>query len=478
MKWTHHLHVKLTIAILAAVILFISISHFYGLSQSRGMIEEQTDAYGVSMSETLANFSVENLLSWNYPAMQLAIENIGGYDPEIILIKVYQEDTVIAKYLSAEHEEETIESIYRHGFQYDAPVTVNIKGEVKEIGSVRVLLSDKRYNAFLAQEMRSALICGLILLFGVTVLMYLFLHYLVLKPIGHIEKGVEIIGKGNLEHHIEIRNKDEIGMLARAFNEMTGKLKLLRARDKEISKMKSEFISIAAHQLRTPLSAIKWTVGMILDGDMGKINFDTKDNLERIFQSNNKLISLMDALLSVSRIEDGRFLCDLKETSVEKLLKDIIVYSNELALERGVKLKLDVEEGEFPKIKIDVEKFDLALQNLFNNAIKYSQKNGKVNVVLRRVEEGGKDFIHIEVQDSGIGVSKKDQERLFTKFFRAGDAVKFQSDGTGLGLFITKNIVEAHGGTIWFESEKDKGTTFFVRLPVDFDANGTKNKTC
>ncbi|MCK5027916.1 MAG: HAMP domain-containing histidine kinase, partial [Candidatus Pacebacteria bacterium] len=422
-----------------------------------------------SMSGTLANFSVENLLSWNYPAIQLAIENIGGYDPEIILIEVYQEDTIIAKYLSEEYKEVTIENIYKHGFQYNAPVTVDIKDEIKKLGSAKVVLSDKRHEAFLAQEMRSAIICGLILLFGVTILMYLFLHYLILKPLKRIEHGVEVTGSGNLDYRIEIKNRDEIGMLAKTFNEMTIKLKQTQEREKMISKMKSEFISIAAHQLRTPLSAIRWTVDMILNGDMGKINSDVKENLERTYQSNVKLINLMNALLSVSRIEDGRFLCDLKEMSIEKLLRDIVGYSNELALERKVKIKLNIEEEEFPKIKIDVEKLDLALQNLFNNAIKYSHPSSEVDVVLKRIKEDENDLIQIEVQDSGIGISKEDQKRLFTKFFRAGDAVKFQSDGTGLGLFITKNIIEAHGGKIWFESDKDKGTTFFVRLPVNFN---------
>ena len=104
MKWTQHLQTKLTIAIIAAVILFVSISHYYGIVRSREVIREQIDAYGISMSGTLANFSVENILSWNYPAMQLAIENIGGYDSEIILIEIYQEDTIVAKYLSEEYK--------------------------------------------------------------------------------------------------------------------------------------------------------------------------------------------------------------------------------------------------------------------------------------------------------------------------------------------------------------------------------------
>lgn len=469
MKCLQHLQTKLTIAILIAVILFISISHYYGIVQSREVIREQIDAYGISMSGTLANFSVENLLAWNYPAMQSAVENIGGYDPEIISIEIHQEGTIVAQYLSEEYKDEEVDTIYQQGVEYIAPVVVAIKGESINLGFVKIVLSEERYQSFLSQETRSSVVCGLILLFGITFLMYLFLHYLILRPIKDIERGARVIGKGNLEYRIKVASKDEIGMLAKAFNEMAVQLKQLRARDKLISKMKSEFISIAAHQLRTPLAAIKWTIKMILDGDMGKINFDVTEHLERTYQSNSRLISLMNALLDVSHLEQGKFLCDLKEASIEDTLKDIVGYSNELALERDIKIKLETPKESLPKIKVDSEKFALALQNLFNNAMKYSQLHSEVNVVLKHIKDETEEFIQIEIKDSGIGIDKEDQKRLFTKFFRAEKATRFAADGTGLGLFITKNIIEAHGGKIWFKSEEGKGTTFYVRLPVGFD---------
>ncbi len=237
-------------------------------------------------------------------------------------------------------------------------------------------------------------------------------------------------------------------------------------RDKEIDRMKTEFISIAAHQLRTPLSAIKWALQMILNGNMGKIDPEVKEYLQKSYQSNERMINLVNDLLNISRIEEGRFLYNLEPISIKDTIKEIILSLKVLLSKRKIKIKFNAAKGKMLKIKADGEKIKLAIQNLIDNAIRYSIAGNEIIINLEQIKEKKDNFIKIEIQDYGIGINIKDQERLFSKFFRSDNAIRFQTEGSGLGLFIAKNIIEAHHGKIWFKSEKNKGTTFYVKLPI------------
>ncbi len=238
-------------------------------------------------------------------------------------------------------------------------------------------------------------------------------------------------------------------------------------RDKEIDRMKTEFISIAAHQLRTPLSAVKWALQMILNGHMGKIDPEVREYLRKSYQSNERMIHLVNDLLNISRIEEGRFLYDLKLVSIKDIIKEAIFSSKVLLSKRKIKVKFNAPKSKIPKIKADAKKMKLAIQNLVDNAIRYSMAGSEVIINLEQIKEKKNNFVKIEIKDYGIGINIKDQERLFSKFFRGGNAVRFQTEGSGLGLFIVKNIIEAHYGKIWFKSEENKGTTFYVKLPIN-----------
>ena len=238
-------------------------------------------------------------------------------------------------------------------------------------------------------------------------------------------------------------------------------------RDKEIDRMKTEFISVAAHQLRTPLSAVKWTLQMILDGDMGKIDPEVNEYLKKSYQSNERMINLVNDLLNISRIEKGHFLYNLESVSIKDLIKGIISDSMDLAAKQKIKIKFNMPKNEICKIKADYQKIKLAIQNLVDNAIKYSTGRDEVVINLKQIKENGDDFIQIEVKDYGIGISEQGQKRLFSKFFRGENAIMMQTDGSGLGLFIVKNIIEAHGGKIWFQSKENQGSTFYIKLPAN-----------
>jgi len=234
------------------------------------------------------------------------------------------------------------------------------------------------------------------------------------------------------------------------------------SREKLIEKMKTEFVSLAAHQLRTPLSAIKWTLKMFLDGDLGKITEEQRDFIEKTYQSNERMIILINNLLDVTRIEEGKYLFKPTFTQIENVLQFVLNSLKEIIKRKKIKLDFEKPQKKLPKIKIDVDKMRLAINNLLDNAIKYTPVGGQITVSLRH---NGKE-IEFLVKDSGVGIPKDQQGRIFTKFFRGTNVVQIETDGTGLGLFIAKNIIETHGGKIWFESEENKGTTFYFTLPI------------
>ncbi len=251
-----------------------------------------------------------------------------------------------------------------------------------------------------------------------------------------------------------VRNEKKIGTLV-TLRDIT--------REKLIEKMKTEFVSITAHQLRTPLSAIKWTLRMILDGDLGKIPEAQKEFLGKTYQSNERMIRLINDLLNVTRIEEGRFLYNIQKQDIIKLLKEVISPLKEMAQRKGLKFEVEFPKEKVPEVNVDSEKISLAIQNIVDNAIHYT-KSGKVKVSLKFLKE--KSHFLFLVQDTGIGIPKNQQERIFTRFFRAASAIRAETEGTGLGLFIAKNIIKAHGGKIWFESEEGKGSSFYFTIPV------------
>lgn len=250
-----------------------------------------------------------------------------------------------------------------------------------------------------------------------------------------------------------IREEEELGALI-ILHDIT--------REKMIERMKTEFVSLSAHQLRTPLSAIKWTLRMLLDGDLGVITDEQRDFIEKTYKSNERMISLINDLLDVTRIDEGRYLYKPILTDLEPICQFVINSCQEEAERKKLKLKFKKPEEKLPKAIVDVEKIKLAIQNLLENAIRYTKSGGEILVSLRHL----KKEIEFSVRDTGIGIPKNQQARVFTKFFRAANVIRMETEGSGLGLFITKNIIEAHGGKIWFESEEGKGTTFYFTLPV------------
>jgi signal transduction histidine kinase len=225
--------------------------------------------------------------------------------------------------------------------------------------------------------------------------------------------------------------------------------------------MKSEFLSLATHQIRGPLTAIKGYASLLIEGSYGKLPHAVTEAVEKIFHSSDSLALLVEDFLNISRIEQGRMKYDFVDTDMEALVREV---AGELAPNVSrAKLQFGVStDGRGPyRAKVDIGKIRQVIANLLDNAIKYTP-SGSISIGLEKTSEGK---IRIEVSDTGVGIDQVTLPTLFNKFTRAKDASKTNVSGTGLGLYVAKEMVKAHGGRIWAESAgKGHGSIFFVEL--------------
>lgn len=243
-----------------------------------------------------------------------------------------------------------------------------------------------------------------------------------------------------------------------------GVLLILRdiTREKLIEKIKNEFIRLSTHQLWTPISAVKWSLQMLLRGEMGDLNEEQKNFIRKIYETNDREIKLIGDLSNAARIEMGDFLSNLVLFDIGELIQSVVNNYKEKAKIKGIEIEFKKPKEQLPKVMIDVKEMKTAIRNIIDNAVRYTFSPGKIKISL----EKNKKEIEIQIADNGMGIPQNEQKKVFTKFFRASNITQIDTEGTGLGLYIAKNIIEAHGGKIWFESEKNKGTTFYFTIPI------------
>jgi len=248
-----------------------------------------------------------------------------------------------------------------------------------------------------------------------------------------------------------------------AKGEVSGAIILFRdiTKDREVDRAKTEFVSLASHQLKTPLSAINWYSEMVLEEEVGPLNDKQKEYLKNLYDANRRMVELVNSLLNVSRIDLGVFAVEPVPTNFPSVADEVLVeLKPRIELK---KLRLEKEYGQaMPDVNADPKLVRIIFQNLLSNAVKYTAPNGVIGLAVKKEGQN----ILIRVTDTGYGIPAADQGKIFTKLFRADNIRDKEAEGTGLGLYIVKAVVEAAGGRIWFDSLEGRGSSFFITLPL------------
>jgi PAS domain S-box-containing protein len=235
--------------------------------------------------------------------------------------------------------------------------------------------------------------------------------------------------------------------------------------EREIDKAKTEFVSLASHQLRTPLSAVNWYAEMLLAGDVGELNGKQKKYLDEVYRSNQRMVELVNALLDVASLELGTLAIEPEITDIGLLAESVIGEQKPQIDARKIRFSFS-HEKDIPLMQADPKLLRMVMQNILSNAIKYSPEGGKIDFSLSL--QSNKNIL-LKISDTGYGIPRNQQDKIFTKLFRADNVRDKDTDGTGLGLYIVKSIVENSGGKIWFKSAvggENQGSTFYVTLPL------------
>ncbi|MCK5026787.1 MAG: PAS domain S-box protein, partial [Candidatus Pacebacteria bacterium] len=269
----------------------------------------------------------------------------------------------------------------------------------------------------------------------------------------------ELIIKHPLERELEVTT---FSIKEDESEKRTRFVKMIRdiTREKAIDRNKSEFISVAAHQLRTPLSGIRWATQLLLETATSKLSDEESTMLNDIARADNNLIRVVNDLLNVARVEERSEWIEKKEYSIVELVQELFCTNEMAAKNKKLRFEFKNEAPDIKPLVFDRQSVSIALQSVINNAIDYTEK-GKIIITLKEQQ----DNVLIEVSDTGIGISEEGKENLFTKFHRTEESKKVETDRSGLGLYLTKQIIEKHGGMVHIRSKQGKGTTVGILLP-------------
>lgn len=233
----------------------------------------------------------------------------------------------------------------------------------------------------------------------------------------------------------------------------------------KVNKMKTEFVSIASHQLKTPLSQVSWEVEILLSRHQQGLSENQLEIIKTISSSNSKMIKLVNDLLDVAKIDQGKLAFFREKFDLVKLISDTVNNNSQLAERREVKVEIKKPDASFQIVEGDRRKIGVVIDNLLSNAIRYSKPGNEAELSIKK--KGAKAVVC--VKDNGLGIPQHQQDQVFQKFFRSANSARYQEEGTGLGLYIAKNIIEQSGGEIWFESEENAGSEFCFSLPVELN---------
>lgn len=318
-------------------------------------------------------------------------------------------------------------------------------------------VSNASIDQAIRQQMTSFLLFGVLSLLFTSALIYILTNRSIIKPIQRLSEQAEVISKGNLEGKIEVKGKDEIASLGQAVNTMADALKAYIAQLREIDKVKSEFMAITSHNLRTPLTII---AGYLESSEKLDSVEKLKNALKHIGASVQRLNGFAEDVLTISRFEMGEQGADKENVPLGDFVRKIVDDAKPSAEIKN--LKMDMSVAQNVNVRISRPYLKSAIWNIIDNAIKFTSDGGSIHVSVDAQHE----WAVITITDTGIGIKAEELPKLFTKFHRGTSTLTYDYEGTGIGLYTSKIIIENHGGTITVNSQESKGSSFVISLPI------------
>jgi len=319
-------------------------------------------------------------------------------------------------------------------------------------------ISSADVQASIRQFVLSILLFVIMALIVFVSLAYLLINRLFIKPIRQLSSQAMAISAGQLDQQIMLDRNDEISDLANSVNKMAQSLKDDIAKLRETDRLKTEFMIIASHNLRTPLSVIN---GYLEQSEELNTVEELRQAINIIAGRSKQLGVFAEDILTISSIEAGRDLPGLKSTDMAVYMRGIADEFKPLAEQKGIEFNTEIENDNY-QAELSPAHFRSAIWNLLDNALKFTDENGKIDLIVAK----NSDSVAISVKDSGIGISETEIPKLFTKFHRGTDIMNSQYEGTGIGLYATKLVVEKHGGKVELQSQLGQGSTFTIKLPL------------
>lgn len=334
--------------------------------------------------------------------------------------------------------------------------------------SVVYTISDDAIEAAVRREALSLLYFGLASLAITLVLTYLLINRLIIKPVKLVSKQAEVISSGNLEQQISVRSRDEIASLGVSVNRMAGTLKADIKKLREADKLKSEFLVIASHNLRTPLTVITGNTELLESTNLPP---EAQKLLASLKERGEELRNLAEDMLTIAQLEGGEAVDkDAPTINLAEFVNKHLPAYETLARAKGLEFSARVPQLAVP-VRINERYLDQIIGNVVDNAVKFTPQGGRVSLSI--FPEASR--VSVKVTDTGIGIGSEERAKLFTKFHRGTSVMEYNYEGTGLGLYLTKLLLERHGGTVEVESELKRGSTFTIYLPTTVSNTPVQN---
>lgn len=375
---------------------------------------------------------------------------------KVELIGTYLNDPVSQK---AQKSQTMVRQMFKgpSGPQIDISIPIIIGGV--RSGTARVGYSESALALYVEQALQAARL-RIIVAVAVALILGLsgakVLSAVISRPIEILRYGARQIGEGKLDFTLPILTQDELGELAKEFNIMAAKLK-------ELDQMKQDFVSNVTHELRSPLTSIRGYIDFLTRGDAGPLSGKQSEFLITVKNNVTRLGRFIDQLLDVAKIEAHRLEIAPVAVDLQRIAQDMAAFFTPQSRENNITFEINVPST-LPPVWADPEKLEEVFINLLTNAFKFTPKNGKVTLTATDSIENERN-VTVSIRDTGIGIPKESQEKIFDKFVQVRQEGQLKSKGTGLGLAIVKGIIEAHNGKIWVESEARAGSNFLFTIP-------------